>query len=88
MRCRDVEYIVNSMNEVMKNGYQSEADLFVARAQLSLIARCDSVELAKKIRTFYPEMKSPLLNLVDMIMELILIKDFGMFKEVIGKYDK
>lgn len=41
LRCRDVEYVVKSMNEVMKNGYESEKDLFIARAQLDFIARSD-----------------------------------------------
>ncbi len=87
MRCRDLDYIVNSMNEAMKNGYRAEHDMFVARAQLELMARCETPDLSKKLRSYYPDMKSPLLNFIDMLYEIILIKDFQLFKDVLVKYD-
>ena len=77
------------MEEVLKQGYKSELDLFVARAQLDFIARCDGFEAARQIkRHFIPEgFSSPLLNFTDMLEDLLAVGDFGLFQEVKTKYD-
>ena len=72
----------------MKHAYpDTEADLFVARAMLELYSRTDNIDLPRRLRKqYFPHIKSPLLNFVDMIPELIDIKDFALYKDVIDKY--
>jgi Golgi to ER traffic protein 4 len=73
----------------MKHGYaQSESDLFVARAMLELISRSENFELAKKLRKqYFSEVKSPIINFAEMLPEVIGMKDFALFGELIKKYD-
>jgi hypothetical protein len=79
--CRDVEYIAKSLNEVIKQGYErTEADLFVARAQLELMSRTDNLALPRRLRReYYSAMKSPILNFVDMLPDVIEMKDYALF---------
>lgn len=53
LKARDVDGVIHCMEEVMKQGYKSELDLFVARVQLDFIARCDGFEAAKKIKKHF-----------------------------------
>jgi Golgi to ER traffic protein 4 len=87
--CRDVDHIALTINEISKNAYQrSEADLFVARSMFELYSRTDNFALARRLRhEYFPDMKSPLLNLADMLPEVIELKDFGLYKDIITKYD-
>ena len=85
--CRDVEYAAKTLLELMKIGYDSEKDLFIARGMLEFISRTDKFELSKKFRAYFPEVSSPLITFAELLPELIAIKDFEMYKEVLGKYD-
>jgi len=87
--CRDVDNIAATINELMKQAYpDTELDLFVARAMLELLSRSDNFDLPRRFRKqFFPTVKSPILNLVDMLPELIDIKDFNLYKETVDKYD-
>jgi hypothetical protein len=65
----------------MKWGYTGEQDLFVARACFELLCRVHDVEPAKKLKHYFPDVKSPLINFVDILIDCIQIKDFEMLKE-------
>lgn len=80
------------MEEVMKQGYKGEHDLFIARLQLDLIARYEGgLDAVKKVKRHFiknpSEHMTPLLNFTDMLPELIQVGDFGLFKEIKDKYD-
>ncbi|TNV76589.1 hypothetical protein FGO68_gene17048 [Halteria grandinella] len=87
--CRDVDFIAKSLVEVMKQGYgEAEQDLFLARAMLELISRTEQFSLAIKLRKdYFPQVRSPIVNFVEMLPEIIQMKDFGLLKEIIGKYE-
>ena len=87
--CRDVEYIAKSLREVISHGYsQTETDMFVARAMLELIARCDNFELALRLRKeYFSDVHSPIINFVEMLPEVIDIGVFGLLQELIKKYE-
>jgi hypothetical protein len=70
-----------TIKELIKQGYEkTEGDLFVARAQLELMSRSDDLELRRRLREeYFPSLKSPLLNFVDMLPEVIELKDFALF---------
>ena len=73
----------------MKQAYpDTELDLFVARAMLELMSRSENFDLPRRLRKqYFPTLKSPILNLVDMLPELIDIKDFNLYKETVEKYE-
>lgn len=83
---RDVEDIIECMKKVMEHGYSSERDLFIATATLDMLARTSDFSLSLRIRKAFPDVKSPLLNFIDMLYDIIKIKDFGLLKEMINKY--
>jgi hypothetical protein len=87
--CRDVDNIAVTINELLKQAYpDTELDLFVARAMLELLSRSDNFDLPRRFRKqYFPSVKSPILNLVDLLPELIDIKDFNLYKETVEKYD-
>jgi hypothetical protein len=87
--CRDVDNIALTINELLKGAYpETERDLFVARAMLELYSRTENFELPLRLRKqYFSGVKSPILNLVDMIPELIEIKDFALYKETVDKYE-
>lgn len=87
--CRDVDHMAITINELSKGAYlKTESDLFVARAMLELYSRTDDFSLPQRLRKeYFAELRSPLLNFVDMLPELIELKDFGLYKELITKYD-
>ncbi len=87
MMSRDVDDVIKCMQQVMAHGYESEKDLFVATATLDMLARTNDFSLSLKIRKSFSEVKSPLLNFVEMLYDVIKIKDFSLLKELIAKYD-
>jgi hypothetical protein len=60
----------------MKWGYQGEKDLFVARACFEMLIRSENTESAKKVRSQFKEIASPIMNFVDILIEIIGVKDF------------
>jgi hypothetical protein len=83
--CRDVDHMAITINELSKNAnLKTEGDLFVARAILELYARTDNFSIPQKLRNeHFADVHSPLLNFVDMLPELIDLKDFGLYKDLI-----
>lgn len=68
LKSRDVDEVIKCMDEVVKQGYQGELDLFVARVQLDLIARYDGFEGAQKIKKhFIQGEQTPIINFTDML---------------------
>jgi hypothetical protein len=78
-----------TINELSKNAnLKTEGDLFVARAMLELYARTDDFSIPQRLRKeYFSDLHSPLLNFVDMLPELIDLKDFGLYKDLIQKYE-
>ena len=78
-----------TINELVKQAYEdTELDLFVARAMLELLSRTENFDLPRRFRRqYFPDVQSPILNFVDMLPELIEIRDFNLFKETVEKYD-
>lgn len=88
MRSRNPDKAAECMKEVMKHGNKGEVDLFVARAYLDFLARCDTPETARRlIRHFDDVAKTPLLRFVGMLEELINVGDFGLLKSVKQDYE-
>jgi len=48
----------------------------VVRACLDMASRCPNFEKVSYIRNSFPDMRSPLLNLVDLVLECVLAKEF------------
>jgi len=86
--CRDIDNIAVTISELIKNAYpDTEGDLFVARAMLELYARTENFDLPRRLRKqYFSEVHSPILNFLDMLPELLEIKDFALFKETVDKY--
>lgn len=76
MMSRDQEKVIICMKQVMAHGYESEKDLFVAMATLDMLARTNDFSMSLGIRKAFPDVKSPLMNFVDMVFDVIKIKDF------------
>ena len=83
--CRDIDHMAITINELSKNAnLKTEGDLFVARAMLELYSRTDNFSLPQRLRKeYFAELHSPLLNFVDMLPELVELKDFGLYKDLI-----
>ena len=46
---------------------------------MELISRTDNFDLARRLRKeYYPAIKSPLINFVDMLPDVIFVQDFGL----------
>ncbi len=87
--CRDIDHMALTINELSKTAnLNTEADLFVARAMLELMSRTENFALPLRLRKeYFGSISSPLLNFVDMLPELIELKDFALYKDLITKYD-
>lgn len=55
----------------MKWGYKGERDLFVARLCFEMLCRCEGTQEVKKIRNHFKDVKSPLINYIDILCDLI-----------------
>ena len=73
-RARNEIEVIGCMEKVMKAGYESEQDLFVARACIDMLQRSKEISKAKAIRDHFKEIKdadgapSPILNFVDFLI--------------------
>lgn len=76
------------MKEVMKWGYHSEQDLFIARACLEMLCRGLNTDLAKQIFNNFIEEKNKysILDFVEMIIEAIELKDLKLFVFTINTF--
>lgn len=73
----------------MKYGYESEKDLFPARLCFEILIRNhkddSGLKMVAEVQKEFPE-KTPLFNLITMILDSIKIKDFLMFKTFVSNY--
>ena len=88
MMSRDISDIINCLKHTMANTYSSEHDLLITSATLDMLARTDDFSLSLGIRKAFNLKATPILNFLDMLYEVIQIKDFGLLKDLIAKYDK
>ena len=88
--CRDIDHMALTINELSKtSNLNSEGDLFVARAMLELMSRTENFVLPLRLRKeYFASLSSPLLNFVDMLPDVIELKDFMLYKDLIAKYDQ
>ena len=90
MRSNAIEETITCLRKVMKQGYPSEHDLFVARLAFEVLIRNHSSkegqEQVKLILAKFPEVKSPLMNSLPLILEAIEMNDFVVYKHLVGIY--
>jgi hypothetical protein len=72
----------------MIHGYQSEQDLFVARACLDMLLRSSELSKTRAIREHFSDVKdssgaeSPLLQFVEFLIEAIELEEFGLVNQM------
>lgn len=70
-------------------GYQSEQDLFVARACLDMLLRSNELGKTREIRSHFSDVKdnsgaeSPLLQFIDFLVEAIELGEFGIVHQMV-----
>ena len=76
------------MEHVMQAGYQSEQDLFVARACLDMLQRGSDSSKARAIRQHFKDVKgpdgspSPILSFVEFLFEAVELGEFDMVNQM------
>ena len=89
LRANQLSEAIVCMREVMKYAYASEQDLFPVRLCFEVLIRNhkdgSGIKMVEEIQKEFPE-PTPLLNLVNMIIDAIKIKDFVLFKTFLGTY--
>jgi len=91
LRANDIEQTIGSLKQVMKEGYPSEADLFVSRLVFEVLVRNYQTPLGQEqAKTVYARFKdevdTPLISSIPLILESIELKDGVIFKHLIGVY--
>ena len=72
----------------MKAGYESEQDLFVARACIDMLQRSKDISKARAIRENFRDIKdadgapSPILNFVDFLIEAVELGEFEFIEQM------
>ena len=67
----------------MGAGYESEKDLFVARACLDMMIKSQDLEKTRAIRDHFRSLpESVVLNFVDFVTECVELKEFEMIKQM------
>ena len=67
----------------MQTGYESEKDLFVARACLDMLIKSKEVENARRIRQHFAELpQSVVLNFVDFVIECVDCGEYELLKQL------
>ena len=100
LRAKDVQSAVTQIQKVMKNSYHSEQDLFIFRLCLEVIIRLkEDLVGVNKVQGILDHFinqknlyghdvieKSPLINLIKMIVEVLKIRDFELYKKLLNMY--
>lgn len=102
LRSQDVDGAIEAMKAVMKDAYYSEYDLFVTRLCLEVLIRCrtDDYAVNKGVKHVVEHFRglsaagygmdqiqsSPLLNFAEIACEIIKMKDFEAFKQLLNHY--
>ena len=65
----------------MQTGYESEKDLFVARACLDMLIKSKEVENTRKLRQHFAALpESVVLNFVDLVIECVDCGEYELLK--------
>jgi len=90
LRANSIPEAVECLKEVIKYAYDSERDLFPARLCFEVLIRNhkdgSGVKMVEEIQTKHFTEKTPLFNLMSMIVDSIKVKDFDLFKFFINNY--
>ena len=83
-KSRNEQKIVESLRQVIKQGYQSEPDMFVARACLDMLIRSEDLSKTDYILGQFKEElgSSPLLHAVEFVIEGLRAGDFEFIKKL------
>ena len=83
-KSRNVEEVCACMEHVMQqDGYQSEQDLFVARACLEMLIKSTELAKTRHIRQHFKDVpQSAILNFVDFLIEAVEMEEFEMVKQM------
>ena len=86
IKARDVANTCEVLRELIKRGYKSEEDLFIARACLEFYARGE-LEKGLQVRQAFASVKSPLLNFAEMLAEVLKMNNQALFTSVLKSYE-
>jgi len=81
-KARDDKEVISCLERAMTYGYQSEQDLFVARACFDMLLRSTEIAKTRGILAHFSDVKdtsgadSPLLQFVEFLVEAIELKEF------------
>lgn len=83
-KSRNVEQICVCMEQVMKSGYESEQDLFVARATLEMLIKSTEIVKARTIREHFRATlpQTQLMTFVDFLLECVECQEFELVKQM------
>lgn len=68
----------------MQTGYQSEQDLFVARACIEMLIKSQEIDKTRTLREYFREkvVQTPLLTFVDFLIEALELQEFELVKQM------
>ena len=87
-KARDEREVITTLEKAMIHGYQSEKDLFVARACLDMLLRSTDLTKTRAIRVHFSDVKdssgadSPLLQFVEFLIEAIELEEFRLVNQM------
>jgi hypothetical protein len=83
-KSRNAEQIIICMEKVMQIGYESEQDLFVARACLEMLIKSTEIEKTRVLREHFRSSvpQTPILTFVDFLLEAIECEEFELVKQM------
>ena len=87
-KARDEGEIIKCMEHVMQAGYESEQDLFVARACLDMLQRTTDLSKARAIRQHFKNVTgpdgspSPILSFLEFLFEAVELGEFEMVEQM------
>ena len=82
-KARNEDQVCICMENVMRTGYASEQDLFVARACVEMLIKSTDVAKTRKIRSYFASQpQTPILNFIDVLIECIEMDEFELVKQM------
>ena len=90
-KSRNETEICNCLEKIIEYGYDSEKDLFIARACLDMLIKSKDLDKTRAIRNHFRTSvgNSALLNFIDFLIEALGLQEFGLIKQMATKdYEK
>lgn len=87
-KSREEREVISCLEKAMVHGYQSEQDLFVARACLDMLLRSTDLAKTRAIREHFSDVKdssgaeSPLLQFIEFLIEAIDLDEFRLVAQM------